>query len=371
MIGSKGLPASHVRGAGGIETHVEELAVRLSERGHHVSVYVRAYSNPQKLRTYRGVRLITIPSIATKNFDTITYSLLATFHVLSQNADVIHFHGVGPATLAWIPRVFKYRSRIVSTFHSRDRFHHKWGVFARAYLAFGEWACVTFPHRTIAVSHVIQRFCVHLFGAKHVVYIPNGVEIPEYVRETKLIRSFGLESGEYFFTLTRLTGFKRIEDAIKAFRHVKTTKKLVIVGEGSHGDEGYEAWLKRMAAPDPRIIFIGKRQHHEVAEIISHGYAMIHPSAVEGLSVAILESMASGRLVIMSDIPENLELVDHSAIAYPVKSIEALTTAIQTADDDSTMVKERGLRAKEVIRKLYTWDRIIDKTEALYQDINL
>ena len=369
MIGSKGVPASHVRGGGGIEALVEELAVRLAEKGHAVTVYVRGYANPKKLKKFRGLNLVTIPTVPTKNLDTITYSILATLHMLSQEVDVVHYHAVGPSTLSWVPRIFKYRTRVVCTFHARDRFHSKWGVLARAYLAFGEWACIAFPHRTIAISHIIYRFCIRMFGAKNVVYIPNGVEIPTPHRSTTCIESMGLVPHEYFYTLSRLIPFKRIEDAIHAFHKVDTTKKLVIIGDAAEEDLGYEEKLHHLARKDPRVVFLGRRPHEEVDELIAHAYAMVHPSSTEGLSVALLESMACGRLVIMSDIPENLELVDHSALSFPLRDVAALTAAIQMAVDDPTMVEERGQRAKEVIRRLYTWGRVVDKTEKMYQDI--
>src|SRR5260221_7652987 len=145
MIGCKGIPASSAFG-GGIETHVEELSTRLAERGHRVTVYVRPYANAEKKKSWKGVRLVTLPTIREKSLDAITHTLISTIHVLFQRVDIIHYHGVGPSTLAWIPRIFKPSARVVVTFHSRDRFHEKWGAFARAYLAYGEWTAVTFPH---------------------------------------------------------------------------------------------------------------------------------------------------------------------------------------------------------------------------------
>ena len=55
---------------GGIESHVEALAVRLKERGHEVSVYARrAYhptTNSKRPKSISGVRLVFIPTIYKK-----------------------------------------------------------------------------------------------------------------------------------------------------------------------------------------------------------------------------------------------------------------------------------------------------------------
>ncbi len=368
MIGCKGIPASAAQG-GGIETHVEELATRLAAHGHRVTVYVRPYANPQRLKFWKGVTLITLPTLRRKNFDAITHTFLASCHVLFRRADIIHYHAVGPSTLAWIPRLFAWRSRVVVTFHSRDRFHEKWGTFARAYLAFGEWTAVTYPHATIVVSHVLQLFAKRMYGATHLVYIPSGVNIPKSHPGSELLSRFNLRSGAYFFTLSRLMPMKAIEDAIEAFYGVTTGMRLAIVGAATTENDTYHQSLKELASRDGRVVLLGHQSDRELDQLIANATAMIHPSRTEGLSIAILETMAHGKLVIMSDIPENRELVDHSGIAYKVGDVNALRETLQWVVSDPALVEERGQRAREVIERLYSWNSVVARIEALYESL--
>ncbi|MFA5935236.1 MAG: glycosyltransferase family 4 protein [Patescibacteria group bacterium] len=364
MIGVKGIAASSVQG-GGIERHVEMLAERLAARGHRVTVYVRPYGNPERRKTWSGVRLVTIPTLRNKYLDTILYTFLATLRVLTAKADVIHYHGVGPSTLSWIPRLLKPYARVFVTFHSRDRYHEKWGLFARAFLAFGEWSACNFPHRTIAVSHGIELFCKQMYG-RDAIYIPNGVEIPKGETGTSYLKELELEPNEYVMTLGRLIPIKAHEDAIKAFREIDTKKKLLIVGEPSMYDTPYHLMLEQLAAKDPRVVLMGFRGGEELKQLLAHCYCMIHPSRIEGLSVAILEAMSYGKLIVMSDIPANRELVDHSGIAFPQGNISKLRDALQWVLSDPILVKIRGERAREIVKKLYSWDRIIRRIEAEY-----
>lgn len=368
MIGCKGVPAATAQG-GGIETHVEALAVGLAERGHRVSVYVRSYANPGHRVTWKGVRLIELPSWHLKNLDAITATFFASIHVLFQPVDVIHYHGVGPSTLAWIPRIFRPGVKVVTTFHSRDRFHEKWGLIARAYLAYGEWTSVAFPHVTIATSHVIKLFCEKMFGANHVQYIPNGVDIPKLHPGTDVLSKIKLKPNEYFFTLSRLVAHKAVDDVIRAFADVKTDKKLVVIGYATFDDVEYERELQRLAAKDPRVMLVGKQQGLALQQLIANSFAMVHASRSEGLSVAILEGMSYAKAVIMSDIPENLELIDHSGLAFPVGKVSALRDVLQAAVDDPTMIEDRGLRARDVVKTLYSWQSVIERTERLYKKL--
>lgn len=364
MLGAKGIPAATAQG-GGVETYVEELATRLVANGHEVTVYTRPYANPDGLTSYKGVKLVTLPTIHTKHLDAITATFLATVHALFQNYDIVHYHGVGPSTLAWMPRLFNWRTKVVATFHSRDRFHEKWGLLARLYLTFAEWASVTFPNATTAPSHSIQLFCKRMFGA-NVLYIPNGVALPSASIGTDELSQFRVQPEGYFFTLGRFVPHKAFDDVIRAFRNVQTDKKLVIIGSAAPDQVPYERELHRLAGDDKRIIFAGRVTGEPLKQLLAHGYAMVHASRSEGLAVSILESMSYGRMVIMSDIPENLELIDHSGISFPLGDITELTHVLQWAVNDPQLVMERGERARKVIRDRYSWAAIVGAMERLY-----
>ncbi|MFH1620926.1 MAG: glycosyltransferase family 4 protein [Patescibacteria group bacterium] len=364
FIGCKGIPAATSQG-GGIEDHVERLATRLAQKGHHVTVYVRPYANPDNRKFWKGVHLITLPSFHRKNLDAISHTFLSSLHVLFRKADIVHYHGVGPATLSWIPRIFKPFSKVVVTFHSRDQFHGKWGKFAKIYLRFGEWASVNFPHATIAVSHVIQVFCKNKFK-KHVWHIPNGVDVPGLNIGSEEIKRFGLKPDGYYYTLSRLVPHKAIDNIIDAYAGVKSDRKLVIIGGAAYDDVIYEKKLKQMSAHDPRIIFLGHQSGKTLQQLLGNGYAMIHASRSEGLSVGVLEAMSYGKLVVMSDIPENLELIDHSGVSFKVGDVKALKEILTDIDEDPEMVKDRGMRGREMVKIKYSWDTILLKTESLY-----
>jgi glycosyltransferase involved in cell wall biosynthesis len=366
FLGCKGVPASMAHG-GGIESHVEHLAPRLADRGHEITIYVRAYTNPRKRRTWKGCRLVTLPTIRTKNLETIVHVFLSTLHVIGRGYHVIHYHGVGPSTLAWIPRIFCPRAKVVVTFHSRDRFHEKWNVFARAYLAWGEWTAVRFPHATIAVSHVIQTFCRRLFH-ESVYFIPNGVEIPSGNIGTSEIEKLGLRPNGYFLGLGRLVPHKAFDVALEAYFSVPTATEFVIAGDAGY-DLRYAEELYALAERDRRVRLLGWQEGAALKQIIAHCYALIHPSRSEGLSIAVLEAMANGKVVIMSDIPENLELIDHSGVSFPVDDVDELRKTLERISVEEDLVKERGERGRDFVSRNFCWESVADKTELVYRAV--
>ena len=134
MIGQKGLPAKF----GGVERHVHELSVRLVKIGHKVTVYSRKWYTGGKDKKFAGVEIQHLPSIRTKHLDAITHSFLATLNAIKNKSDVIHYHGIGPSLVSWIPRLFAPRIKVITTFNSIDRKHEKWGLGARLILKLSE-----------------------------------------------------------------------------------------------------------------------------------------------------------------------------------------------------------------------------------------
>ena len=367
FIGQKAVPFYR---DGGVERHVEELSTRLAARGHNVLVYVRPRYLATKEDIWRGVRLKRLWSIPTKNLETITHTLFASLHVLFQKVDIIHYHGVGPSTLSWLPRIFRPGVKVVATFHSIDRFHKKWGLLARAYLTWGEWTVTHFPHVTIAVSQSIKKYCKKRFG-KNVVHIPNGVSIQKVAASNELGR-WDLRPNKYIITVARLVRHKGIHYLIEAFKKIpddiKQETKLVIVGAPSYTDD-YEAYLKELAANDHRIIFTGFQFGDALRQLYAHALFYVHPSESEGLSMTILEAMSYGRCVIMSDIPENLEAIDHSGIAFKVGDVDSLRDEIVSLMNHPEILKDRGKAAIAYIKEKFEWEKIVDQTERVYQHL--
>ncbi|MEI7512302.1 MAG: glycosyltransferase family 4 protein [Candidatus Uhrbacteria bacterium] len=369
FIGAKGIPTSAISGAGGVEMHVEQIATRLAAAGHQVSVYIRSSANLDKERlTYKGIHLIRIPALRSKNLETITHVFLSTVHALFHPADVIHYHGVGPSSLSWIPRIFKWKTKVVATFHSRDWYDTKWGSGARLYLRYGEWAALHYPHATVVISHVLQVFCRDHFHRK-TVYIPNGAEIPG-PQGVRCIQELGLQPGKFLLGVGRLVPNKAYEVAIEAYRHVKSDFPLVIAGASFYSDEYIER-LEKLAATDSRVRLVGFQTGESLKQLYAHCYAFVHPSRAEGLSTSIIEAMAAGKVVVMSDIKENLELIDHSGLAFKTDDTERLRETLELVLKDSEMVLERGERARKVVQKEYSWDSVVDRLQKLYKDLTI
>ncbi len=367
MIGQKGIPAKY----GGVERHVHDLSVALADNGHDVFVYARRwYSRDTSLEQ---VSSIILPSINTKHLDTITHTLFSTFHALNKKYDVIHYHGVGPALLSWIPRLFSPKTTVVTTFHSIDRYHLKWNAFARFVLRLGEKAACMFAHKTITISRSLQQYCLNEYQ-KETEYIPNGVTLHNSKYGSETIAPWGLKKNGYLVMVSRLVPHKGAHLLIEAFKRLKAKKgselkdmKLVIVGGSAQTDE-YVTQLHKMGMFQRDIIFTGFQNGRALEELYANAAALVHPSLNEGLPLTVLQAMSHSRPVLLSRIPEHRELIKKQSVFFTENSVSELTDTLEHFFSlSATQKRALGTQNKKIVIKDYNWQYLVDDTLRVYE----
>lgn len=361
MIGLRGVPA----GYSGIERAVEEIGSRLAAQGHQVTVYCMSGRYAEKRQTYKGMRLVYIPTIRSKNLEMIIYSVLATLRAIASRHDVIHFHALGPSTMATL--AWAARRPTVATCHGLDYNREKWGRLARAYLKLGEFASARVARELIVVSETLAAYFGSVWGCVP-RFIPNGAPAAHLMPLGERERQhYGLEAGRYALFVGRLVECKRVDLLIDAFKATESSGKLVVVGSGP--DELVDG-LRHRAQDDDRILFTGPLHGDDLQRIFSNAGLFVLPSVLEGLPVALIEALSYDLPVIVSDIPENLEVVTDGPAyrALVVKAGDPASLrdglAFALSDLDALKLSARG-NARFVAAK-YDWDRISDETLECY-----
>lgn len=369
FIGQKGIPATF----GGVEYHVDELSKGLVTLGYEVNVYVRNWYTEKNLHSYKGVRLIHIPTIKTKHLDASIHSLLCSIHSIFQKSDIIHYHAIGPSFFSLIPRLFG--KKIVSTVHRLDWDTEKWGKIAKTFLKIGEYISTKIPPRTIVVSEELKDYFKDKYG-KETIHIPHGIDFPQ-PRPAKLIKEkYNLEGRDYILFMGRLVPEKRVDWLIKSFqslnKHSSKLKniKLVIAG-GSSATDDYVQRLKELSKNDPEIIYTGFVTGIEKEELLSNALIFVLPSYLEGFPIVLLEAKSYGLCCLASDIPPHCEAI-HSGIdglLFHSDNFSDLILKLQTLIDDPEKVEIMGRNARKEMKKRPSWEEVVKKTEEVYQKL--
>lgn len=359
MIGQKGIPATH----GGPERHVEELSVRLVERGHEVIVYTRPNYTDPALRTYKGVRLVSLPSADTKHLDAISHVSLCTVLALRQHADVFHYQAEGPALLSWLPRIA--RKATVVTIHGQDWRRQKWGPVSTAVLRASEWVSFKVPQATISVSESLAEELEAVYG-RRAIFIPNGVSLVAGSDEA-VLEEHGLERGRYVLFASRLVPEKGCHYLLEAWRAGGFDGyKLVIAGGTSYSD-GYVDELKAVA--DASVVFTGYEYGPRLASLFRNAALFVLPSDLEGLPIVLLEALGYGTPVLASDIVQNREVLSGRGSFFAAGSPDDLRRMLEWCLRRRAELKDEAENARGVIADQYDWDAVTDQTLEVYRSL--
>ena len=363
MVGQKGIPAV----GGGIESHVENLSAGLAilNNSNKVVVYTRPNYTDKNLRSFRKVVLVSLPSMTGKYVDAISHTFLACLDLFKRRkeVDIVHFHGIGPASLIWLVKIFIPNVKIVFTFHCRDYFHEKWGYFSRLYLKMGELIGCRMADVVVAVSHSLKEYVKNIYGVD-AVYIPNGVDLNVEINKSVNTR-YNLEDGGYILSASRLVRHKNIHQLIKAFKEIKTNKKLVIAGGSVYTDK-YTNELRDLAKNDSRVIFVGNQEKESLAGLYNGALAFVQPSLSEGLSIALLEAMSYNKIILSSDIDENREALGDNGVLFRVNNVDDLKDKLEKIIENPGSFDVFCRNGRKRVEHEYSWEIISKLTSDYY-----
>lgn len=233
----------------------------------------------------------------------------------------------------------------------------------------------------IAPSPAIENeLIVSGYSRGRIHYIPNGVVIPEprdlgrrtQARGDLAAADASLAIGDAPLVLYtgRLHKMKGLEDLIRAWPRVLAcipNARLWLVGDGPHRAELAE--LAGELGLWGLVYLTGP--FDDVEEFLQAADLFVLPSLEEGMSLALLEAMASGLPVIASAIPANEALVEdgvHGRLV-PTRASDRLAGVVLDLLADRAQAERLGHAARERVRQQFSIDRMIAEHLQLFEGL--
>jgi glycosyltransferase involved in cell wall biosynthesis len=166
-------------------------------------------------------------------------------------------------------------------------------------------------------------------------------------------------SGDYFLSVGRLEGNKRVDLIIRAMAHVDKRWRLVIVGEGP-GRRDLEALAAKMRVAD-RIVFAGSVTETSLVDLYAAAAAVVFPPYDEDYGYVTLEAFLSRKpLVTTTDAGGPLEFVTDGVTGLVVPpDAESLGAAMSKTAANPKAAQAMGDAGYQRVRGI-TWDQAID-----------
>ena len=142
--------------------------------------------------------------------------------------------------------------------------------------------------------------------------------------------------------------------ALKGFPHQLVTVPSAPAGSADHSD-----WRLAAVQPLPRsgraVVSINRPSDVELAALMASAAAFCQPSFMEGFGLTVLEAMACGVPVVVSDRGSLPEVVDSAGTIVP-PTADALARSLAKLLRDPKRVEEMGKRAHRRAAE-FSWNR--------------
>ena len=221
--------------------------------------------------------------------------------------------------------------------------------------------------RVVVFSELQAELLIRLGVAKSTLaVIPNGVD-PNIWRPGASQLSERFRGKRVFLYMGRLATEKNVEALLRAWKLVQLPGcVLVVVGDGPLR----QALQANYSSDD--VIWWGYEADQAVRlALLQVAEVFMLPSLVEGLSLALLEAMASGTACVATDAGADGEVLEGGAGI--VISTQGVTTQLRTLlpvlREQPILSRELGRRARERVLERYTLKGNIDALEQLYTDL--
>ncbi|MBW2968464.1 glycosyltransferase family 4 protein [Candidatus Woesearchaeota archaeon] len=193
-------------------------------------------------------------------------------------------------------------------------------------------------------------------SSRNIKIITNGVDIKEFCS------SITRRKSKDIICVARLERRKGIEYLIKAMP--KLPKYTLTIAGAGPDRERLEAISSELATRN--ITFAGSVNHDKLPQLLSEHKVFVLPSLAEGMPNVVLEAMACGLPVVMTDVGGHHELIHGNGYVIRQKSPNQIASRISKILSDDLLRKKMGEKSKETAKKGFTWKKVADQYMSEY-----
>lgn len=366
-----------VGGGGGIATYY--IARELCRKGYTVTVLTSHFKELRWHEELEGINVYRVPVIR-KRRDYCSVLEMASFILISfpmllyllfkYHYDLIHiFFGVPSGPLGYIakklfgiPYLIRMGGGDVPGFRP---FQYK-----RLYTVLPPVLKILFRNATflVANSEGLRNMAQDVFPEFPIKVIPNGLDTYRFTNGNARVPA---EEVRILF-VSRLIKRKGLQFLIEAIPEVRKQVKypfvIKVVGDGPD-EETLTTQIDQLGVGE-YFRFYGYVEHGKLPEYYLNADIFVLPSLAEGMPNVVLEAMGSGLPIVATTVPGSKELVKdgENGFVLPPRDSQALAQALITLINQRALREEMGRRSKKIAQG-YTWDIVIEKYIALYQQM--
>lgn len=341
---------------GGVLTVLQALADHTAGLGIPTTVlHGRRPQTPADVRALfdERVRLIEVPGWGARTLPgeaAATLSALTSFRreLASRGGGVAHLHSTFAGLVGRLAGPLP-RWRL---FYTPQAYVFLNSSVPRPLRAAG-WAAEAILSRrgmTLASSTHEGELAAAFTGGRRVAVVQNGVDLPAQPLPPPV-------GDRFVVAVVGRAVYQRRPDLVaRAARALRqdVDAEFVWIGDGPGREELESAGVEVR----------GWMPREEAVRALAAAHVVLHLSAFEGLPLALLEVMASGRTVVASDIPPIREAVGDAGLL--VGDADEAVSALRLLHGDSELRTQLAAQGRERVARLFTRKAMVERIVAAY-----
>lgn len=366
---------------GGTERQAHKLAKMLKARKVDVEITTGWWfrGTPQRevmegIPVFRNHTLWEMFKIkGLRRFGGYLYMITLLWHLWRRRKeyDVLHVHGLNYHTAVAVLAARWFRRKTVVKLANSGQASdiHKMKIGQQLPLSRFLLPLALRSDRFVATNRaIVQELMSVGVPADRITQLPNGVETDSIPVKA----DYALNDEVRLIFVGRLHQQKGLDVLLAAFQQVirkypSLNVRLQLLGDGPLRHDLRA--LSEQLGIALQVDFLGMTG--KVFEYLQKADIFILPSRAEGHSNALLEAMAAGLPVVVSDIPANLDVIENkrNGLTFAAGDPASLAHAVTLFVDDVELREHLGQSARETIESQYSLSSIADRYISLYQDV--
>jgi glycosyltransferase involved in cell wall biosynthesis len=356
----------------GIGSHVLELSKRLRDRGHSITLMPRGDHRNTREFEFEGFQVIKIPYVRLYPFNALLHRsrILKALKNIDPLPDLIHLHSpLVPSLFGIWPTVVTFHCTMLTATTNLENVGLKPFLMSLMGKTIGYWAeknLLDKSNAVIAVSHSVGNELKQYYAMND----PKLFTILNSIDTAFFNPGAGGRNEKSLLFVGRLVYGKGLFDLVQSATRVVQNFpeiKYTVIGDGPLAEPLKE--LTDKLGIKNNITFEGVvHDRNRILQYFQKAYAVLIPSYYEGLSMTMLEAMASGKAIITTNANFTKGILNNEANSLLVnpKSPEKLAEATVKLLSSEELCKKLGENARKTVEDMDS-EKQTDKVLEVYR----
>lgn len=342
--------------SGGAEKLITLIVPRMIAAGHDVEValFDGVDTHLKQALADSGVKVHSL-SIGGSVYNPL---LIGRLRRLAKGFDIVHTHNTSPQLFAALGTVGLNVQLVTTEHNTNNRRRHIPG-----FTVIDRWMYGRYNH-IICISDKAESYLRDYLGGKkvNISTIYNGIDLKQIHEATgsSVLEDIAPRSKK----ILMVAGFRPQKDQdtlIRAMQLLPADFHLFLAGDGVRRHD-LESLVRECDVAD-RVHFLGVRD--DVPELVKSADYVVMSSHYEGLSLASVEGMASGKPFLASDVDGLHEVVNGAGVLFGHADPNALAKEILQLNENPKLAEDVVIKCTQRSVK-YNIDRMVDEYLRVY-----